>query len=214
MPAPPLLTTVVLAVADPDVRAATVRAIEAASDLELIGTAATDDEVLTLVRATVPDVVLLGTDVVGPALGSVCATLTAALPAVRVVVVAPEAEASYAAVVAGAIGCIRPDQLAPDAVDAIRRVAWGEGLLTADWARAILADLGDRAVDNAEAGPLGRPGLTVTELEVLRRTTGGATAEAIAALHGVTERDVNRNAAHAMVKAARLHQDRDLADPT
>ncbi len=145
-------------------------------------------------------------------LRALCGAVDADLPAIRIIVVAPEGVSSYGAVLGGAIGCIPPTELVDRIVDATRRVAWGEGLLTPEWARAVLHDLGNRAGDRKESGPLGRPALTATELEVLRRTANGASATAIAAHHSVPERDVNRNAAYALVKAHRLHADQAIAE--
>lgn len=247
---PRLRTTLAVALADQAALAQVSAAIGATQDIELVATASNADAAIALARDLLPDVLILGVDLISPAaahapappppapidddqqesrgrsapttdltdpvavqLQGLCSRIDTDLPAVRVVVVAPEGVNSYAAVLGGALGCIPPLELADRVVDSTRRVSWGEGLLTPEWARAVLFDLGGRASDRKDAGPLGRPVLTPTELEVLRRTASGATAPAIAAHHAVPERDVNRNAAYALVKAKRLHADIALTSP-
>lgn len=264
-----LRTTVAVALADPTLLAASRAAVENAADLELVGTPTSTDDALALARRDLPDVLIVGADLVSaeaaaatvdghpesssetatgqanegadspvqdragedrgatrrgaPAydladpvargLRELCTAVSDEVPAVRIVVVAPEGANSFGAVLGGALGCLPPDRLARQIADAVRRVAWGEGLLTTEWAQAVLGDLGNRATDRKESGPLGRPALTRTELEVLRRTATGATAREIATHHEVPTRDVNRNAASALVKVHRLHADQAVAGP-
>ena len=58
-----------------------------------------------------------------------------------------------------------------------------------------------------ESSPLRAPELTPTELEVVRRVASGATAAAVAALHGVTEHVVNVHAGIVVTKVFRHHDD-------
>jgi DNA-binding NarL/FixJ family response regulator len=247
-------TTLAIAVASDATAAELSTIIEACPDLDLVATMGYADEVLRIAREFVPDVLLIGADLVmaagatptiaparnlrdsagvgvrlgapvprGPVtdlthpvavgLRTLCANVSRELPAVRIVVAAPDGVNSYGAVLGGAIGCIAPAEVADCIADMTRRVAWGEGLLTTEWARAVLGDLGHRSTDRKEAGPLGRPDLTPTELDVLRRTAGGTDAAGIAAHHRIPERDVNRSAASALIKARRLHEDQAIVGP-
>ena len=110
----------------------------------------------------------------------------------RVVAVADaDDDRAYAAVRAGAVGVyLWSDPVSP-VTEVVAGVARGEGVLTPGWAGRLVDEVGWL---NRESSPLRAPELTPTELEVVRRVASGATAAAVAALHGVTEHVVNVHA--------------------
>ena len=125
------------------VRAGLKRVLAEAADMEVIAEAASGEEALEIVRAKVPDVVLM--DINMPGIGGLETTrrLTQRLPEVKVIVVSMHLEEPYPSrmLAAGASGYISKDSAADEAIAAIRRVHGGGHYVAADVAGNMAASL-------------------------------------------------------------------------
>lgn len=153
----------------PVVRAGIVGLLAGEDDLEVVGEGSDGAEVLDLVEAHHPDVVLM--DLRMPKVDGATATgqLLAAHPEVRVVVLTTyESDADILrAVEAGATGYLLKDTPRDDLVEAVRAAARGETVLAPSVARRLVAQV--RGDDQR---------LTSRELEVLAAVArGGSNAQ-------------------------------------
>jgi DNA-binding NarL/FixJ family response regulator len=219
IPAPPDQVTVVVAHADAGRRDQLARWLESDGRFAVLGRAGDAGEATALIVTAVPDLAFVDIDLppgswkptrdapaptVADGVASI-ALLTERRPSVRLIAVTDrDDDRAYAAMLAGAIGCYQWDAPVGSATELAAGVARGEGALTAGWAGRILDEI--RWLGR-EPGPVPAPELTPTELEVLRRTSKGATATAVAELHGVTTHLVDVNAATAIIKVWRHHDD-------
>jgi len=178
-----------------------------ADDRFTVSAAANDTTALMeAVTAANPAVALVDLELGGVRTGiQAIADLRDVHPAVRVVAVADaDDDRAYAALRAGAVGLyLWSDPVSPVS-NVVAGVARGEGVLTPGWAGRLLDEVGWLT---RESSPLRAPELTPTELEVVRRVASGATAAAVAALHGVTEHLVNVHAGIVVTKVFRHHDD-------
>ncbi|MER7791291.1 response regulator transcription factor [Streptomyces sp. NPDC097640] len=146
--------------------------LSAKPDLEVVGEAADGGEVLPLVRATRPDVVLM--DVRMPGMDGIEATrqLRSALdepPKVVVITTFESDDHVYDALRAGADGFLLKRTPAQAIAHAIRLVATGDSVLFPDAVRRLVA-----ARPLPLAGPAaGQAPLTVRETEILRLMATG-----------------------------------------
>ncbi len=153
-------------------------------DLDVVGEAGNGHEAIRLVARLVPDVVLM--DLRMPGLDGITATarITAAHPAVRVLVLTTfdDDEHLYPALSAGAQGFLSKDAQPGDLLDAVRRTAAGEspfspGVLRRLVRTAVDAHREPRATDVAAT-------LTQRERDVLALVADGlSNAEIGARLH-------------------------------
>lgn len=153
----------------PVVRAGIVGLLAGEDDLEVVGEGSDGAEVLALVEAHHPDVVLM--DLRMPTVDGATATgqLLAAHPEARVVVLTTyESDADILrAVEAGATGYLLKDTPREDLVEAVRAAARGETVLAPSVARRLVAQV--RGDDQR---------LTSRELEVLAAVArGGSNAQ-------------------------------------
>jgi DNA-binding NarL/FixJ family response regulator len=154
----------------PVVRAGIVGLLAGEDDLEVVAEGADGDEVLALVEAHAPDVVLM--DLRMPRVDGATATgrVLAAHPDVRVVVLTTyETDADILrAVEAGATGYLLKDTPRDDLVEAVRAAARGETVLAPSVARRLVAQV--RGGDQQR--------LTPRELDVLAGVArGGSNAQ-------------------------------------
>lgn len=154
----------------PVVRAGIVGLLAGEDDLEVVAEGADGDEVLALVAAHAPDVVLM--DLRMPRVDGATATgqVLAAHPEVRVVVLTTyETDADILrAVEAGATGYLLKDTPRDDLVEAVRAAARGETVLAPSVARRLVAQV--RGGDQQR--------LTPRELDVLAGVArGGSNAQ-------------------------------------
>ncbi|WP_280385041.1 response regulator transcription factor [Nocardia wallacei] len=170
------MTVRVLLVDDQQLVRAGLRMLcENADDLEVVGEAATGADAVRLAERTRPDVVLM--DLRMPGMDGIRATATilAARPATRVLVLTTfdDDEHLYPALRAGACGFLVKDASPTDLLDGIRRAAAGD--------RPFSPDVLVRVVDSAVAAhgthekpmPATIPGLTSREAEVLDLVSQG-----------------------------------------
>lgn len=157
--------------------------LSTAGDVELVGSAADGAEAVDVVASTTPDVVLM--DLSMPEVDGVEATrrITAAHPAVRVVVLTSFADDRHIsdALRAGAIGYVLKHAEPDEVIGAVRAAAAGDAPLDPKAARVLLEShrRPDRSAD-----------LSARELEVLRLVADGLANKLIARRLGISERTV------------------------
>src|SRR5688572_3109028 len=177
-----------IAIADdhPVVRDGLVAMLETQPDFQIVGSAATGTEAVTLVRATDPDVLLL--DLEMPALDGVgvLEALRSANARARGIVftVFDTDERIVAAVEAGAAGYLLKGAPRAEVFSAVRVVAAGGSLLAPLAASAVLR----RVRGESPARP--HPNLTTREQAVLEQVARGLANKQVAARLGISERTV------------------------
>lgn len=158
--------------------------VRSAGDLDVVGEAADGAAAVELVRATVPDVVLM--DIRMPEVDGLEATrrITAdpATAGVRIVILTTFDldEYVYEALRAGASGFLLKDTLPEDLLGAIRVVAAGDALIAPRITRRLIEEFASRPEPSAAASaPVA--GLTERETEVLHLVAKGMSNAEIAA---------------------------------
>jgi DNA-binding NarL/FixJ family response regulator len=185
---------VVLAEDNALLRAGVAKLLDAADDIELVGTAADLDALLAAVEETAPDVVV--TDIRMPPTGTdegirLALRLRAERPAVGVVVLSQHVAASYALALleSGAEGraYLLKDRVAEvgELVEAVRAVAAGGSVIDPKVVEALVS------VRRPARSDLDR--LTPRELEVLGEIAQGKSNGAIAASLVLSERAVEKH---------------------
>ncbi|MFJ3641528.1 response regulator [Streptomyces sp. NPDC090108] len=138
---------------DPLVRAGLALMIGGAGDIEIVGEAADGDEAETVAARTGPDVVLM--DLRMPAVDGITATRRLrALPDAPEVVVLTTFHADEQvlhALRAGAAGFVLKDTPPAEIVDAVRRVAAGEPVLSPAVTRQLMRHAAGTAADSRQA---------------------------------------------------------------
>jgi DNA-binding NarL/FixJ family response regulator len=172
---------VLLADDDPRFRATVAGLVAATPGLSVAGEAGSGREAVALCTSRRPDVVLM--DVRMPDLDGIAATaqITAATPAVRVLVLTTFDldDHVYRALRAGASGFVLKDITPPHLIDAIHTVAAGDALLAPSVTRRLIATALPRI-----APPRPLDGVTPRERDVLTLITRGlSNAEIEAELH-------------------------------
>ncbi|WP_460433243.1 response regulator [Angustibacter speluncae] len=198
------MTTRVLLVDDQAVVRAGFRVLlEDAGDLEVVGEASTGPQAVTQARLLRPDVVCM--DVRMPGGDGLAATRAIVqeggdeAPAVLVVTTFDLDEYVFGALEAGASGFVLKDCEPDDLVDAVRRLAAGEGLLAQAVTRRVIREFARRG-----AGPTpdteGLERLTAREAEIVRLLADGLSNAEIAAELVVETSTVKSHLGRAMAK--------------
>lgn len=173
-------------------------------DLEVVGVAANAVEVVELAASTSPDVVLMDVQMPGPP-GSngdgitATATITAAQPSVRVIIVTTFGRPGYLrrAVDAGAVGFMVKDAPADQLVEGIRRVHRGlrvvDPLLAADSLTLGLSPLSDREQEVLVAAAQGgSTGLIASSVHLSEGTVRNHLSSAMGKLGAVNRAEAIR----------------------
>jgi DNA-binding NarL/FixJ family response regulator len=167
------------------VRNGLAQLLEAADDIEVVGTAADGDDALDLVLDTNPEVVLM--DLQMPVVDGVTATrqIVASESEAQVVVLTSysDSERIVAALDAGAVGYLLKDADPGDLLQGVRAVARGESPIHPRAARQLLAARSQQP----DAGAIQ---LTPREEEVLKLVRMGLANKQIARRLGISERTV------------------------
>jgi DNA-binding NarL/FixJ family response regulator len=178
----------------PIVRAGLVALVDAAEDIEVVGTASTGLEAVRVTASLAPDVVLM--DLRMPELDGDEATarIVAANPATRVVILTTyeSDDAILSAIEAGASGYLLKAAPEAELIAGVRAVAAGEVAL-APGVAALL-------VKRAAARPAAAPVLSARELEVLRLVAQGLSNRAIGEKLFLGEATVKTHLLHAFTK--------------
>lgn len=180
----------------PVVRSGIVALVDAAGDLEVVGTAATGEEAIVLAQALTPDIVLMDLRLPGIDGDEATARIVAASPAVRVVVLTTyeNDDAILRAIAAGASGYLLKASPEEELLAGIRTVAAGEVALAPSVARVLVAQAAKPAA--AASAPL----LSPRETEVLRLVAQGLGNRAIGERLFLGEATVKTHLLHAFVK--------------
>jgi two-component system, NarL family, response regulator NreC len=178
------------------VRAGLRRVLDAESDIETVGEAATAERAVFEAIESKPDVVLM--DVVMPGQTGIegMPALFRAVPTAKVLVLSMQDDPRYVreAFEAGASGYVLKEAADTDVVEAVRQVAAGERYVhPALGARLVAAQSEERK--RAESDPLSE-----REREVLRLLALGHTNQEIAAKLYISVRTAETHRAHVMQK--------------
>lgn len=170
------------------IRAGLRMILEAAGDIEVVGEASDGVVAVRNARALSPDVVLM--DMRMPGVDGATATRELAAEGVRVLVLTTydEDDVVFAAISAGAAGFMLKTSEPRELVDAIRRVAAGQGVVAPEVTGRVLQAVGQRDApgESAEAVRVREAGLTERELEILAAIGRGASNGDIAGEFHIT----------------------------
>jgi DNA-binding NarL/FixJ family response regulator len=176
--------------------------LDAEEGIEVVGEAADGEQGVALVRAQVPDVVLV--DVQMPVMSGIEATRRIAsdpaLAAVRVVILTNYGldEYVFEALRAGASGFLLKDTEPADLLQAIDVVARGEALLSPSVTRTLIGEFVARPPDRTTAP--GLDSLTRREREVTALAARGLSNEEIAAHMVISPLTAKTHISRAMTK--------------
>lgn len=194
------MTIRVLLADDHDAIRAGLRAIlEGEPDIEVVGEAADGEACLVNARALAPDVVLM--DVRMPRMDGIAATeqiVSGDLAQVLVLTTFGIDEYVSGAVAAGAAGYLLKTIDAAGLVDAVRRVAAGDGVLAPEVTRQVLAAAG--ATHRVPQGGVDLSGLTDREREVLAGLGRGLSNLDLADELGLSEATVKTHVSRVLAK--------------
>jgi len=181
-------------------RQGVLRLLDTASDIQVVGEAASGTEALRLVEDLAPDIVLLDVSMPGPSGVEVARVVKTTSPRTRVIIVTvfTNEEFLFEAIKAGAMGYLLKDSSPEELIRAVRVVAQGEGLIAPAMAGKIFKEFA-RAADTREAAPLVTP-LTQREVEILQHVAAGLANKEIASRLGISERTVKNHLSNIMEK--------------
>jgi two-component system invasion response regulator UvrY len=181
------------------------RLLEERNGLAVVAEAATVPELLTELRRTPTDVLVLDIAMPGPGIVETLRDVKAIQPRARSLVLTAHPEAEYAVRVirAGAAGYLTKDRSMEQLVEAIRRVYRGAMYVSPSLGEALAARLGD-----LEREP-GHEVLSDREFEVLKALAGGETVKSIAVRMEVSPKTITTYRSRLLQKLA-LHSNAEL----
>jgi DNA-binding NarL/FixJ family response regulator len=189
---------VVIADDQPMMRAGFKAVLEAAGDIQVVAEAATGEEALRAVTEHAPDVVLM--DIRMPGMDGIEATRR--LPRQRVLILTTFGLDQYIidALRAGASGFLLKDAPTQEVVAAVRAVAAGDAVLSAQVTRQLLDQVARRLPAPVSRHPSELDTLTEREQEVLRMLAAGLSNAEIAAALTVSEATVKSHVSRLLNK--------------
>jgi DNA-binding NarL/FixJ family response regulator len=179
----------------PIVRTGLVGLVDAADDLEVVGTAATGEEALAAASTLRPDVVLMDLRMPGMDGDEATARLLADVPGTRVVILTTYEtdDAILSAIGAGASGYLLKAAPQEEILAGVRAVAAGETVLAPSIAAKLVRRVrGEASVTQATLSP--------RELEVLRLVAAGRSNPDIARELHIGEATVKTHLGHVFEK--------------
>jgi DNA-binding NarL/FixJ family response regulator len=173
--------------------------LEEASEIRIVGEAATGEEGIRLVSDLTPDVVIM--DLAMPGLGGVEATrlIVAESPhtAVLILTVSDEERDVVDAIVAGACGYLVKSAASEELVRGVRAAAVGDAVISPTIATRLLSYLRDAAPAPA---PTSVAKLSGRELDVLRLVADGRDNAAIAGALSISPKTVKNHVSNILLK--------------
>ena len=178
----------------PVVRAGLVALLDAAADIEVVGTASSGEAAIELAAELLPDVVLMDLRMSGIHGDEATARIVAARQETRVIILTTyeNDDAILSAISAGASGYLLKAAPEEELLAGIRAVAAGEVALAPSVSRLLV----QRAASPAETAPV----LSPRELEVLRLVADGLSNRAIGERLFVGGSTVKTHLLHAFAK--------------
>ena len=169
------------------VRRGLIGLLQAQSDIEVVGEAATARQAAGRIAATAPDVAVLDVRLPDGSGVDVCRELITRAPTVRSIMLTAydDDDALLAAVIAGAYGYVRKDVRANGLVDAIRTVAAGRRLLDPRLADRMADRMRNEVDDDPRLASLG-----LRERQVLALIADGLTNRQIGERLNLAEKTV------------------------
>ena len=170
-------------------------------DLEIIGNAASGEELLNHLEQRIPDVIVMDLHMPGGMDGIEAIRRVGTLtPHTKIVVLTSYVNDArvLAALRAGAIGYVRKEANPTVLLDAIRAAAHGQSLLDPEIAQAILGELTHPSKRNSQ--------LTQREQEVLHQIAQGRTNQEIAQILVVSDETVKRHVGNILTKLQLAHR--------
>ena len=141
-------------------------------DIEVVGEASTSEQAMGRIRATAPDVAVLDVRLPDGSGIDVCRDIRSSMPGTRCLMLTgyDDDEAIYAAVLAGAAGCVIKDIRGSGLVDSVRAVAAGRSLIDPGLTKRVV----ERISETHEADPR-LESLTMRERQILPLIAEGLT---------------------------------------
>ncbi len=172
--------------------------LEDATDMTVVGEAATAQEALHRVPAAQPDVILLDIHLPDQSGVAIARDLHRLVPTTRILIltVSDRHDDVFEALQAGARGYILKSASADEVIAAIRQVMSGGVVLPPDVAARLVEDL----TQETTAGSPTQEPLTAREREVLRYLAGGLSNKEIAHQLGISENTVKSHVRHILAK--------------
>ena len=175
--------------------------LKAFEDLEVVGEAASGEEVLQKIEEWMPDVVVMDLLMPGGLSGiETIKQVRALLPHTRIVALTSSTDDALvgAALRAGAIGYIRKDGSLEVLLSSVRAAACGQSLLDPMAASVVMQEL----------TRMGKPGVALTEREqeVLRQLALGRTNHEIAEVLTVSDETVKTHVGNILTKLQLAHR--------